>query len=196
MKKRIYFNKIQEMKFISHLDLLRFFERVIIKSGIPVKYSQGFHPRPKLSFGNPVSLGTEAYNEIMEIELEKEMGNEEIFERFNSFEVKGFKVLKVEDITDKVSIGERFKRAIYILEGSSEEIDSVEKLLSQETILERKEKKGKIVERDLKDKIKGSRRIDEKNLEIDIENGSPNAFLEIAGLKSSDIKIVKNGYRL
>ncbi|MGL6132505.1 MAG: TIGR03936 family radical SAM-associated protein, partial [Fusobacteriaceae bacterium] len=55
MKKRIYFNKIEEMKFISHLDLLRFFERVIIKSGIPIKYSQGFHPRPKLSFGNPIS---------------------------------------------------------------------------------------------------------------------------------------------
>ncbi|MGL5577896.1 MAG: TIGR03936 family radical SAM-associated protein, partial [Fusobacteriaceae bacterium] len=80
MKKRVYFNKIQEMKFISHLDLLRFFERVIIKSGIPVKYSQGFHPRPKLSFGNPVSLGTEAYNEIMEMELEREMENDEIFE--------------------------------------------------------------------------------------------------------------------
>ncbi|MGL5543236.1 MAG: TIGR03936 family radical SAM-associated protein, partial [Fusobacteriaceae bacterium] len=152
MKKRVYFNKIQEMKFISHLDLLRFFERVIIKSGIPVKYSQGFHPRPKLSFGNPVSLGTEAYNEIMEMELEREMENDEIFERFNSFEVKGFKVLKVEDITDKVGIGERFKRAIDLLEGLEEEIDSFERLISQENILEKKEKKGKIVERDLKDK--------------------------------------------
>ncbi|MGL4402947.1 MAG: TIGR03936 family radical SAM-associated protein [Fusobacteriaceae bacterium] len=196
MKKRVYFNKVQEMKFISHLDLLRFFERVILKSGIPVKYSQGFHPRPKLSFGNPVSLGTEAYNEIMEMELEKEMDNEEIFERFNSFEVKGFKVLKVEDITDKIGIGERFKTAIYLLEGPEDEINSVEKLLSQENILEKKEKKGKIVERDLKDKIKGSRRIDAENLEIDIENGSPNAFLDIVGLKSSNIKIVKNGYRI
>ncbi|MGL5542456.1 MAG: hypothetical protein ACRDB2_03810, partial [Fusobacteriaceae bacterium] len=74
--------------------------------------------------------------------------------------------------------------------------DSVERLISQENILEKKEKKGKIVERDLKDKIKGSRRISGTSLEIDIENGSPNAFLDIAGLKSSSIKIVKNGYRI
>lgn len=197
MKKRVYFNKIDEMRFISHLDLLRFFERVIIKSGIPVKYSQGFHPRPKLSFGNPVSLGTEAYDEVMEMEIEGEMGNQEMFERFNSFEVKGFKVLKVEDITDKVSIGERFKKAIYILKGSEEELDTMEKFLSQEEIIERKEKNGKIVERNLKEKIKGCQRIDSENLEIEIENGSPNAFLEVAGLKGSEtMKIVKNGYRL
>lgn len=196
MKKRIYFNKLQEMKFISHLDLLRFFERVIIKSGIPVKYSQGFHPRPKLSFGNPVSLGTEAYNEVMEMELEIDMENDEILERFNSFEVRGFKVLKAEDITDKISIGERFKRAIYLLSGLKSEIDMVENLFAQESIIEKKEKKGKITERNLKDKIKGSRRIDDTNLEIDIENGSPNAFLDIIGLKSSSIKIVKNGYRI
>ncbi|MGL5577706.1 MAG: hypothetical protein ACRDB7_01170, partial [Fusobacteriaceae bacterium] len=84
----------------------------------------------------------------------------------------------------------------YLLEGLEEEIDSVERLISQENILEKKEKKGKIVERDLKDKIKGSRRISGTSLEIDIENGSPNAFLDIAGLKSSSIKIVKNGYRI
>ncbi|MGL5964269.1 MAG: TIGR03936 family radical SAM-associated protein [Fusobacteriaceae bacterium] len=196
MKKRIYFNKIEEMKFISHLDLLRFFERVIIKSGIPIKYSQGFHPRPKLSFGNPISLGTESYNEIMELELEAEMENSEILQRFNSFEVRGFKVLEIEDVTDKISIGERFKTAIYLLQGLEAEIESVENLLSQETILEKKEKKGKIVERDLKDKIKGIRRIDERTIEIDIENGSPNSFLDIIGLKSSSIKIVKNGYRI
>ena len=46
MKKRVYFDKFGEMKFISHLDLLRFFDRLLKKSQIPVKYSQGFHPRP------------------------------------------------------------------------------------------------------------------------------------------------------
>ncbi|MGL4980435.1 MAG: TIGR03936 family radical SAM-associated protein, partial [Fusobacteriaceae bacterium] len=163
---------------------------------IPIKYSQGFHPRPKLSFGNPISLGTESYNEIMELELEAEMENDEILQRFNSFEVRGFKVLEIEDVTDKISIGERFKTAIYLLQGLEAEIESVENLLSQETILEKKEKKGKIVERDLKDKIKGIRRIDERTIEIDIENGSPNSFLDIIGLKSSSIKIVKNGYRI
>ncbi|MGL6130916.1 MAG: hypothetical protein ACRCZ9_04785, partial [Fusobacteriaceae bacterium] len=81
-------------------------------------------------------------------------------------------------------------------QGLEAEIESVENLLSQETILEKKEKKGKIVERDLKDKIKGIRRIDERTIEIDIENGSPNSFLDIIGLKSSSIKIVKNGYRI
>lgn len=196
MKKRVYFNKTDQMKFISHLDLLRFFERVLTKAAIPVKYSQGFHPRPKISFGNPVSLGTEAYNEVMDLELERELSNEMLLEKFNSFEIIGFKVLKVEDINDKISIVERFKTAIYKITGREEEIDKVCELLSQEKIIERKEKNGKVIERDLKEKIHGFNRISSEEIEMDISNGSPNSYLKLAGIDDAEVKITKNGYRV
>lgn len=196
MKKRIYFNKCQEMRFISHLDLLRFFERIMIKADIPVKYSQGFHPRPKISFGNPISLGTEAYNEVMEIELEESMENEILFEKFNYLDIKGFQVLKIEEVTDKISLVEKFKVAIYEIQGEKEIIDSLFNLLSQDSIIETKEKRGKIVERDLKEKIKDFRRESEEKILIYLSNGSPNAYLDMCKIEDSRVVIKKLGYRL
>lgn len=194
MKKRVYFNKFDEMRFISHLDLLRFLERIFIKGEIPVKYSQGFHPRPKISLGNPVSLGTEAFNEVMEIELEFEITNEELMERLNALNIIGFKVTKVEECIEKTSIVERFNTAIYKIKGQKNDIDAIETLLKQDNIIERKEKKGKIVERDLKEKISSVLRNDDFELEINLSNGSPNIYIELAGVSLVEVEITKYGY--
>lgn len=194
MKKRIYFNKCDDMRFISHLDLLRFLERVLTKGEIPVKYSQGFHPRPKISLGNPVSLGTEAFNEVMDIDLETDMDNDKILSIINNMNVLGFTILKVEDCLDKVSIVEKFKTAIYKISGEEKDIDSLESLLSQETIIETKEKKGKIVERDLKEKISDVIRNSKTQIEIHIVNGSPNVYIEMAGIELTNVEIQKYGY--
>ena len=158
MKKRVYFDKFGEMKFISHLDLLRFFDRLLKKSQIPVKYSQGFHPRPKMSFGSPISLGTEAYNELMDFELEIPMSNEEVFDRLNSSNVVGFRVNKVEDVIGKASIMEEYTIMVYEIESEEEIITKLETLLNQEEIVEVKEKKGKVTTRNLKERIKSFRK--------------------------------------
>ncbi len=194
MKKRIFFNKCDDMRFISHLDLLRFLERVLIKGEIPVKYSQGFHPRPKISLGNPISLGTESFNEVMDIDLETDMDNELILSKINAMNILGFKILKVEDCLDKVSIVEKFSTAIYKIKGKNEDIDALVKLLSQESIIERKEKKDKIVERDLKEKIKYFARNSDEQIEIHIFNGSPNVYIEMAGINLTEVDIQKYGY--
>ena len=132
MKKRIYFDKCGEMKFISHLDLLRFFERLFNKAGIPVKYSEGFHPRPKMSFGNPISLGTEAYNEVMDFEISSEISNEEVLKRLNENAVLGFKVNKVEEVPRKSSIMEELKNV------SKEKIEVKDSRDRLEEVLSRK----------------------------------------------------------
>ncbi|MGL4687428.1 MAG: TIGR03936 family radical SAM-associated protein [Fusobacteriaceae bacterium] len=194
MKKRIYFNKCEDLRFISHLDLLRFFERVTLKADVSVKYSQGFHPRPKFSFGNPVSLGTEAFNEVMDMETEIDISNEEVFNKMNSVNVLGFKVLKVEDIIDKLSIVEKFKISIYNITGTKEQLDSLEILLSQEQIIDRKEKNGKIIERDLKEKISNYTRNSKENVTMNLINGSPNSYLDKVGIKLGDVIIKKMGY--
>lgn len=194
MKKRIFFNKCDDMRFISHLDLLRFLERVLIKGEIPVKYSQGFHPRPKISLGNPISLGTEAFNEVMDIDLETDMDNEIILTKINAMNILGFKILKVEDCLDKVSIVEKFSTAIYKIKGKTQDIDALVKLLSQESIIERKEKKDKIVERDLKEKIKYFAKNSDEQIEIHIFNGSPNVYIEMAGINLTEVDIQKYGY--
>ena len=193
MKKRVYFDKFGEMKFISHLDLLRFFDRLLKKSQIPVKYSQGFHPRPKMSFGSPVPLGTEAYDELMDFELESPMSNEEVFERLNSSNVMGFRVNKVEEVPRKSSIMEEYTIMIYEIEGSEKDILKLEELLNRDEIVEVKEKKGKIVTRDLKVRVKSFKR-DNNKIIMEIINTSPNSYLELIGIEQQNVKIKRCGY--
>lgn len=195
MKKRVYFDKFGEMKFISHLDLLRFFDRLLKKSQIPVKYSQGFHPRPKMSFGSPISLGTEAYNELMDFELETPMSNEEVFDRLNSSNVVGFRVNKVEDVIGKSSIMEEYTIMVYEIESEEEIITKLETLLNQEEIVEVKEKKGKVTTRNLKERIKSFRR-EGNMIEMEIINTSPNSYLDLAGIEQQDVKIKRLGYKI
>lgn len=195
MKKRIFFDKFNEMRFISHLDMLRFVDRILKKAHIEMKYSQGFHPRPKISLGNPVSLGTEAFNEVMDIEVLKEISNEELKEKINSVSVDGFRVNKVEDVSDKTSIVDIYKNAIFELESKKEIMDILERFFLQDEIIERKEKNGKIVERNLGERILNFKREGDK-ITLELVNTSPNSFLILAGIKVSDVKIVKKGYKI
>ena len=194
MKKRLFFNKYEEMKYISHLDLLRFMDRILRKSGIPVKYSQGFHPRPKISLGNPISLGTDAFNEAMDIELREDMTNEELFRRLNNKCVIGFEFTKVMDIDGKTSIAEEYKEMKFEIQGPGSSIEKIENLLSQNEIILTKEKKGKIESKDLKPRIK-KYEIDRENQKITmiLENMSPNSLLNICGVKAEEVSIKKYG---
>lgn len=194
MKKRLFFNKYEEMKYISHLDLLRFMDRILRKSGIPVKYSQGFHPRPKISLGNPISLGTDAFNEAMDIELREDMTNEELFKRLNNKCVIGFEFTKVMDIDGKTSIAEEYKEMKFEIQGPGSSIEKIENLLGQDEIILTKEKKGKIESKDLKPRIKNYE-IDKKKNKITmiLENMSPNSLLNICGVKAEDVSIKKYG---
>lgn len=195
MKKRVFFDKYDDMKFISHLDLLRFFERLFNKAEIPVKYSQGFHPRPKMSFGSPISLGTEAFDEIMDFEIESSMTNEEVLERLNSSNVLGFRVRKVIEVPRKSSIMEEYTNMLYEISGDEGTLDKIEELLKQDEILEIKEKKGKIATRNLKERLKYFKRIDDK-IFMEIINTSPNSYLEMVGVEQQEVKIKRLGYKV
>lgn len=192
MKKRLFFNKYEDMKYISHLDLLRFMERILRKGGIPVKYSQGFHPRPKISLGNPISLGTEAFNEAMDIELREDMTNEDLFNKLNNKCVMGFEFTKVIDIDGKTSIAEEYKDMKFIIQGHGSSLEKIKNLLVQDEIILTKEKKGKIESKDLKPRIKNYE-IDSDKITMVLENMSPNSLLNICGVGADEVSIKKYG---
>jgi radical SAM-linked protein len=68
---RILFEKGSEMRFISHLDLMRTWERTLRRSGLPLAYSQGHHPHLKMSFGPPLPLGYRSRAEVFDLELSR-----------------------------------------------------------------------------------------------------------------------------
>ncbi len=69
MKVRIRFSKYGALKFIGHLDVMRYFQKAIRRSGIPIAYSEGFSPHQIMSFAAPLSVGHTSEGEYMDIEL-------------------------------------------------------------------------------------------------------------------------------
>jgi radical SAM-linked protein len=66
---RIRYTKEGTIRFVGHLDMVRIFDRIMRRAGIPIAYSQGFHPHPKLSFGHPLPLGLTSKAEYVDITL-------------------------------------------------------------------------------------------------------------------------------
>ncbi|MGB6128763.1 MAG: TIGR03936 family radical SAM-associated protein [Psychrilyobacter sp.] len=194
MKKRIVFDRIGDMKYISHLDTIRFLERLFKKTGITIKHSEGFTPRPKLSFGNPVSLGDETYNELMDAEVISDLSNEEIVKLLNSNSPEGFEFHEIYDVPKKSGIANDFDILIYEVEGATVEIDSLENLLSSEEIIEVREKKGKTQERNLKEKIADFKRIGNK-IFLELYNISPKGLFTLAEIDTKSIKVTRMGYK-
>lgn len=69
MRLRIAYTKIEDARYIAHLDLTRVFERAMRRAEIPMSYSEGFNPRPKISFGFALAVGTEGEREYVDVEL-------------------------------------------------------------------------------------------------------------------------------
>ena len=80
---RIKFTKTGALQFISHLDLNRTMKTVMIRAKIPIHYSEGFNPHPKMVFALPLSIGAESVCELLDIKIDLEMTSYEIISRLN-----------------------------------------------------------------------------------------------------------------
>jgi radical SAM-linked protein len=68
---RLTFSRSEELKYISHLDLMRLWQRVLRRADIPLVYSQGFSPHPRLSLAAPLAVGVTSGGELIDIFLER-----------------------------------------------------------------------------------------------------------------------------
>ena len=92
-KLRLIFAKEGRAVYISHLDLLRTFQRVFLREGLVLKHSQGFHPHPIVSFAMPLSVGQSSQCEILDFELTQEHDGTGLAERFNEFMPEGIRAV-------------------------------------------------------------------------------------------------------
>ena len=70
---RVKFFKKGDLQYVSHLDLVRTMMKVIVRADLPLWYTEGFNPKPKLTFAAPLSIGTESVCEFMDIRLTEKM---------------------------------------------------------------------------------------------------------------------------
>lgn len=74
MRVRVRYSKLGKIRFLSHRDLARVIERAVRRAELPVSYSQGFSPRPRLHFGLALSTGFESVAEYVDVDLDAEVG--------------------------------------------------------------------------------------------------------------------------
>ena len=81
---RLRFFKRGSLSFIAHLDLVRTLTKSIARAGIPVRYSEGFNPHPRLSFSSAMSIGLESDCEFLDIRLTKTVDPALMMQAFNA----------------------------------------------------------------------------------------------------------------
>lgn len=95
MKLRIKFQKFGPVRFIGHLDVMRFFQKAIRRAGIDVAYTGGFSPHQIMTFAAPLGVGLESQGEYMDIEVHSLTSCEDVKERLNAVSVPGIEVVSV-----------------------------------------------------------------------------------------------------
>ncbi|MDH4100720.1 MAG: TIGR03960 family B12-binding radical SAM protein [Nitrospirota bacterium] len=92
---RLTFSKTGPIRYLSHLDLTSVFARAAARAHLPIAYSSGFNPHPRLSFGPPLAVGQEGMMELLDIELTRYVAPKALEERFNAVLPEGVCVSEV-----------------------------------------------------------------------------------------------------
>ncbi|MBW2039048.1 MAG: TIGR03960 family B12-binding radical SAM protein [Deltaproteobacteria bacterium] len=100
-KIRSHFVKVGEARFIGHLEMIDVLVRAARRAGISMKFSEGFHPLPKISFTNPLPLGTESLMEFMDLELARYMRAGEFKKRLNRELPLGLRIIDAHEMALK-----------------------------------------------------------------------------------------------
>lgn len=95
---RIRFTKCDDLRWISHRDLQRLWERLLRRAGLQLAFSQGFHPKPRISFPSALALGIEALDEVIELEVHGTVELTEIEHLLRREMPQGMELLKLESL--------------------------------------------------------------------------------------------------
>lgn len=101
MKVRVKFKKEGAMKFIGHLDVMRYFQKAIRRAEIDIMYSQGFNPHQLMSFASPLGVGLTSDSEYVDLILGECHSSKEMVDRLNAVMVEGFTVSKFNQVNDE-----------------------------------------------------------------------------------------------
>ena len=101
MRARITFTKQGALRYIGHLDLHRLWERAMRRAELPLSYSQGFHPQPKISLASALPLGFSSLGEVLDVRFNEEIPTEEIKSRLKDNLPPDIQVTKVESVDER-----------------------------------------------------------------------------------------------
>lgn len=186
LKVRIKFRKYGVMRFIGHLDVMRYFQKAIRRAEIPIAFTTGYSPHMIMSFAQPLGIGLTSDGEYLDIELTEPIDSKEAVARMNAVSVEGIEMVSMVQISEEkkasgMTITAASDYQVFLLEsGKSSDVrrkipsewkGSWEEFLSQEQILVWKKTKKSEKEVDIKPMIYGSE-IKEEYLYLYLAAGS------------------------
>ncbi|MDJ0716930.1 MAG: TIGR03960 family B12-binding radical SAM protein [Prochloraceae cyanobacterium] len=159
---RVWFGKLGEMALVSHLDLVRLFDRAVRRASLPIAFTGGYHPGPRISIANALSLGSTSSGEIADFELTQTMDLYEFRAKLAAQLPKDVPVYRVEEVDIKAPAATRLlEKAQYLLTVEATESATLEQWQawidavndSQEITWEKTTKSGKKQTINLRDRL-------------------------------------------
>lgn len=156
---RMKFEKGEEVRYISHLDLQRTFQRALRRAQIDIAYSQGFNPHPKISFAIALPVGMTSEGEYVDVELNHPTSTKKLMDQLNTSLPEGLKILDCKISQENhPSLMSIIQKGIYWVKINTQNFidpDQIEKkivdFLDQKEIkIQKKDKKGRIKEKNIR----------------------------------------------
>ena len=102
MRARITFTKQGALRYTGHLDLHRLWERAMRRAELPLAYSQGFHPQPKISIAAALPLGFSSRGEVLDVRFNEEISTQEVADRLKNSLPKDIQITQVESVEERL----------------------------------------------------------------------------------------------
>lgn len=170
MKLRIKFTKSGSMKFIGHLDMMRYFQKAIRRAKLDVIYTGGYSPHQIMSFAAPLGVGLESNGEYLDIEVNSVTTSTEMINQLNSVMVDGIEILSMKELpTDAGNAMASVAAASYLVKFRSGKLppfdlySQLEILKKMESIIIVKQTKKSSAELDLKPFIFDLRKVEDQD---------------------------------
>jgi len=179
MKVRVKFRKYGPVRFIGHLDVMRFFQKAIRRAELDIAYTAGYSPHQIMSFAAPLGVGLESNGEYMDIELNSATSSADIIARLNAASVPGIEIVSVKELPEGAGNAMASVAAaaytIRFRDGREPEFDYTAKIpefYAKESILITKETKKNTLEIDLKPGIFDLKVLDDKSIYMLVDASS------------------------
>ncbi len=198
-KFRLRFQKIDKARFLSHLELVTTFLRAIRRARIPVRYSEGFHPLPKVSFAPALAVGIESLDEYIEVKTENWFPPSEMMERLNRALPLGIRIVECKPIPLK-SIPPQPKILRYMVKGYNPlqiEREKIQRFLQRKEFWVKIKKKERVEEVNLRALVDHLHLNQDLSLEMHLKVGGKGqvrpqeAIAHILELKEEEVRCLR-----
>ncbi|MFW6022149.1 MAG: TIGR03936 family radical SAM-associated protein [Halanaerobiaceae bacterium] len=176
---RAKFEKLDSVKYISHLELMDTFRRVFRRAGLPLAYSQGYNPHIILSLSQPLKVGMVGRGEYFDLELSEDISPKDFIKSVNQKMPEGIKILEAKKVPENIkSLMAVINTAVYVYdikltENAHSEKELIQKFLKKENIeiiRHRRNKKDKKL--DIRPLIHDAEKFDEGKWAFRVQCGS------------------------